>query len=107
VQQMARPPLAPSLIVPHIPEHLELVVLKALEKRADHRYQRMDDMMLALQDPATYVANHGGAGGFLLSPVLRQPAQPGPAGGGRPPSRGGRPAGPQPPRGAPAHPRAP
>jgi eukaryotic-like serine/threonine-protein kinase len=74
IQQMTRPPLAPSRIVPHIPEHLELVVLKALEKRPDDRFQQVDDMILALQDPAKYVTTHGGPTGFLLSPVVREPA---------------------------------
>ena len=77
VQQMATPPLAPSVITPQIPEHVELIVLKALEKRADHRYQRVDDMTLALQDPVQYIEGHGGRAGFLASPVLREPAMAG------------------------------
>jgi hypothetical protein len=72
VQQMAFPPLAPSLIVPQISPHLEQVVLKALEKRQEHRYARMDDMILALRDPVQYVEAQGP--GFLVSPVLRDPA---------------------------------
>jgi serine/threonine-protein kinase len=73
IQQMAMPPLAPSAIVPLIPEYLELIVLKALEKRADHRYQRMDDMTLALQAPMQYVESHGGRTGFLTTPIVRDP----------------------------------
>ncbi|HWO24343.1 MAG TPA: protein kinase [Kofleriaceae bacterium] len=75
VQQMAMPPLAPTVLNPRIPAQLELVVLKALEKRASDRYQIMDDMITALQDPASYVRAHGGAGGFLRTPILRDPAQ--------------------------------
>jgi serine/threonine-protein kinase len=78
VQQMAIPPLAPSLIAPQIPPHVEQVVLKALEKRAEHRYARMDDMILALRDPVQYVEARGGSAGFLVSPVLRDPALAGP-----------------------------
>jgi tRNA A-37 threonylcarbamoyl transferase component Bud32 len=74
MQQMAIPPLAPSLIAPQIPEHVELIVLKALEKSADLRYARMEDMILALQDPRRYVEARGGSAGFLISPVLRDPA---------------------------------
>ena len=74
VQQMATPPLAPSVIAPQISEQVELVVLKALEKCADNRYQQMDDMTLALQDPARYIETHGGRAGFLASIVLRDPA---------------------------------
>jgi len=72
VQQMAIPPLAPSLIVPQISLHLEQVVLKALEKRPEHRYSRMEDMILALRDPVQYVEAQGP--GFLISSVLRDPA---------------------------------
>ena len=72
IQQMSKAPLAPSSITPTIPEHLELVVLKALEKQPDHRYQGMDDMMLALQNPLHYVATHGARTGFLVSPVRRE-----------------------------------
>jgi serine/threonine-protein kinase len=74
VQQIATPPLAPSAIIPQLPEHLELVVLKALEKRADHRYPHMTDMALALQDPVRYVETHGGKARFLASPIRRDPA---------------------------------
>ena len=78
VQQMASPPLAPSAVVPQIPELIELVVLKALEKRSVDRYPSMDDMMLALQDPAQYIQAHGDHAGFLSSPVLRDPSLAGP-----------------------------
>jgi eukaryotic-like serine/threonine-protein kinase len=74
VQQMVMPPLAPSMLVPQIPKDVELVVLKALEKRAEDRYQRMDDLVLAIQDPARYVEAHGGHSGFLASSILRDPA---------------------------------
>jgi serine/threonine protein kinase len=74
IQQMTRSPLAPSRIAPHVPEPIELVVLKALEKRPDDRFQQADDMILALQDPVKYIAAHGGPTGFLVSPVVREPA---------------------------------
>jgi serine/threonine protein kinase len=79
VQHIAMPPLAPSAIIRQIPEHIELIVLKALEKRANHRYQRMDDMALALQDPVQYIETHGGNRGFLTSPPVRGPAMTGSA----------------------------
>ena len=77
VQQMAMPPLAPSVLVPQISEYVELIVLKALEKRADNRYQRVDDMTLAFQDPVHYVESHGGRTGFLASPIQRDPGMTG------------------------------
>ena len=75
VQQMAMPPLAPTVLNPRIPAQLELVVLKALKKRAADRYQLMDDVITALRDPASYVRAHGGPGGSLRAPILRAPAQ--------------------------------
>jgi serine/threonine-protein kinase len=75
VQQMGMPPLAPTALNPKLSAHLELVVLKALEKRPDNRYQRMDDMVAALQDPVAYVEAHGGLSDFLQSPILRDPSQ--------------------------------
>src|SRR6185295_8375543 len=70
---MATPPLAPSVLVPQIPVAMEQIVLKALEKRAADRYAHMDDLLAALQEPARYVEQHGGAG-FLAGPVLRDPS---------------------------------
>jgi hypothetical protein len=75
MQQMAIPPLAPSLIAPQIGEHVELIVLKALEKAPDRRYGRMEDMIIALQDPRRYVEANGGSAAFLTSPVLRDRAR--------------------------------
>ncbi|HSR97660.1 MAG TPA: serine/threonine-protein kinase, partial [Kofleriaceae bacterium] len=73
IHQMTKPPLAPSRIAPQIPEAVELIVLKALEKRAEDRFQRVDDMALALQNPTAYIAAHGGSARFLVSPVVREP----------------------------------
>lgn len=73
VQQMAMPPLAPSLLDPQISPHLELVVLKALEKQRADRYESMDEMAAALRDPVSYVEARGGLKGFLRSPISRDP----------------------------------
>src|SRR5262245_11096568 len=47
-----------------LPPHVEVVVLKALEKRPEQRDPSMDELTRALSDPVTYVESHGGLGGF-------------------------------------------
>jgi serine/threonine protein kinase len=64
VQHLTRPPVPPSQIRV-LPAHVEVVVLKALEKRADLRYPTMEEFMRAMSDPVGYVEAHGGVGGFL------------------------------------------
>src|SRR5689334_5454072 len=50
--------------------HVEQVVLKALEKRPDMRYPRMDEFMRAMSDPVGYVEANGGVGGFLQRQLM-------------------------------------
>ena len=64
VQHLTRPPVPPSQIR-MLPAHVEVVVLKALEKRADMRYPTMEEFMRAMSDPVGYVEAHGGVGGFM------------------------------------------
>ncbi len=64
VQHLTRPPAPPSQIR-MLPAHVEVVVLKALEKRADLRYPTMEEFMRAMSDPVGYVEAHGGVSGFL------------------------------------------
>src|SRR4051812_33399160 len=69
VQHLTRPPVPPSqfrLLQPHV----EVVVLKALEKRADLRYPSMEEFMRAMSDPVGYVEAHGGVSGFLQRPLM-------------------------------------
>ncbi|HWO22432.1 MAG TPA: serine/threonine-protein kinase [Kofleriaceae bacterium] len=63
VQHLTQPPVPPSQYRMMNP-HLEAVVMKALEKRADLRYPTMDEMMHAMADPVGYVEAHGGIVGF-------------------------------------------
>ncbi len=65
LQHMTKQPPRPSIICPNIPEHVEAVVLKALEKRADDRIPDMDEFMKAMVDPVGYVEQHGGISAFL------------------------------------------
>jgi serine/threonine-protein kinase len=50
--------------------HVEVVVMKALEKRADMRYPTMEEFMRAMSDPVGYVEAHGGVGGFLQRQLM-------------------------------------
>jgi serine/threonine-protein kinase len=64
VQHLTRPPV-PLSQIRVLPAHVEVLVLKALEKRADLRYPTMEEFMRAMSDPVGYVEAHGGVGGFL------------------------------------------
>jgi serine/threonine protein kinase len=59
--QRPRPPSQFRMLQPHV----EAVVLKALEKRAELRYPTMEELMRAMSDPIGYVEAHGGVAGFL------------------------------------------
>ena len=59
VQHLTQQPVPPSQFRMMSP-HVEAVVLKALEKRADMRYPTMDEFMRAMADPVGYVEAHGG-----------------------------------------------
>ena len=69
VQHLTRPPAPPSqyrMLSPHV----EVVVMKALEKRPDMRYPTMEELMRAMSDPVGYVEANGGVGGFLHRPLV-------------------------------------
>ncbi|MEO7735214.1 MAG: protein kinase [Kofleriaceae bacterium] len=64
VQHLTQRPIPPSqfrMLAPHV----EVVVMKALEKRPDLRYPTMEEFMRAMSDAVGYVEAHGGLGGFL------------------------------------------
>ena len=64
VQHLTQRPVPPSQFR-MLPAHVEVVVLKALEKRMEQRYPTMDEMMRAIADPVGYVEAHGGVQNFL------------------------------------------
>ncbi len=64
VQHLTQKPLPPSQYR-MLPPHVEIVVLKALEKRQDLRYPTMEEFMRAMADPVGYVEANGGLQGFL------------------------------------------
>jgi serine/threonine-protein kinase len=65
VQHLTQPAPMPSTIRAGMPPHVELVCMKALEKKADRRYPNMVEFMKALSDPVGYVEAHGGLAGFM------------------------------------------
>jgi serine/threonine protein kinase len=69
VQHLTQRPVPPSQFR-MLPAHVEVVVLKALEKRADMRYPTMDEFMRAMSDPVGFVEAHGGVAGFLQRQLL-------------------------------------
>ncbi|HMG23637.1 MAG TPA: protein kinase, partial [Kofleriaceae bacterium] len=69
VQHLTQRPVPPSQFR-MLPAHVEVVVLKALEKRADMRYPTMEEFMRAMSDPVGYVEAHGGVAGFLQRQLM-------------------------------------
>jgi len=69
VQHLTQPPIPPSQYR-MMNMHVEAVVMKALEKRADMRYPSMDEMMRAMSDPVGYVESHGGVQGFMQRQLM-------------------------------------
>jgi serine/threonine protein kinase len=69
MQHLTQHPIPPSQFR-MIPPHVEVVVLKALEKRPDMRYPTMDEFMRAMADPVGYVEAHGGCGAFLQRQLM-------------------------------------
>ncbi len=69
VQHLTQRPILPSQFR-MLPPHLEVVVMKALEKRPDMRYPSMEEFMRAMSDSVGYVEAHGGVGGFLQRQLM-------------------------------------
>ncbi len=69
VQHLTQPPVPPSQYRMMSP-HVEQVVLKALEKRADMRFPTMDEFIRAMADPVGYVEAHGGITGFASRQLM-------------------------------------
>ncbi|HEY6968569.1 MAG TPA: protein kinase [Candidatus Angelobacter sp.] len=67
LQTVPRPPheLRPDL---RIPEAVSAVLMKALEKRRERRFQTADEMLAALRNPAAFAGN--GTGAFAATKVF-------------------------------------
>jgi serine/threonine-protein kinase len=69
VQHLTQAPTRPSTIRAVSP-HVEMIVLKALEKNPLARYPSMEEFMKALADPVGYVEHNGGLHGFLQTELV-------------------------------------
>ena len=69
IQHLTQSPISPSKFRV-LPPHVEVVVLKALEKDPEDRYPNMDEFMRAMANPVGYVDAHGGVTGFLRSRLM-------------------------------------
>ncbi|HVK88342.1 MAG TPA: serine/threonine-protein kinase, partial [Kofleriaceae bacterium] len=69
VQHLTQHPVPPSQFQ-MLDARIEVVVLKALEKRPELRYPTMDEFARAMTDPYGYVAAHGGPGEFLQRQLM-------------------------------------
>jgi serine/threonine-protein kinase len=69
VQHLTQRPIEPSRYRMMSP-HVEVVVLKALEKMAQMRYPTMDEFMRAMSDPVGFVEAHGGVPTFLQTTLM-------------------------------------
>ena len=67
VQHLTQTPVRPTTIRGVIPPHVEVICMKALEKRIEDRYATMDDFMKGLTDPVGFVEANGGLEGFAKS----------------------------------------
>jgi serine/threonine-protein kinase len=70
-KHMFEPPAAPSTVVPHvnIPEDVEAIILKALQKDREYRFQDMADMGAAIEKVGT-----GSAAVSVVEEVVALPA---------------------------------
>ncbi len=65
VQHLTCQPAWPSTIRGPLPPAIETVVMKALAKRPDDRYQSMEEFGAAMANPDAYIAQRGGPEAFL------------------------------------------
>ena len=66
LQHVSEPPVPPSQLEPTVPPELDAVVLRALEKDPDRRFQDADEFIAALEAPASVVA---------APPVVAEPVE--------------------------------
>jgi serine/threonine-protein kinase len=73
LQHLTQVPTPLSMVRGVTPPHVEAVVLKALEKQPEARYQTMEELVKALADPVGYVERHGGLSGFVGRDAMGRP----------------------------------
>jgi serine/threonine-protein kinase len=67
LQHVSEPPVPPSQVNPTVPPELDAVVLRALEKDPERRFQDADEFIAALEAPASAVA--------AAPPVVAEPVE--------------------------------
>jgi serine/threonine-protein kinase len=70
IRQVNEPPVPPRSRNPHIPPSVEAVLLRALHKRPEHRFQSMRELRAALLDPEAYAASEPGAAATTRLPAF-------------------------------------
>jgi eukaryotic-like serine/threonine-protein kinase len=65
VQHLTKVPARPSTIRGVIPASVEAIVMKALEKPPEARFQTMEQFIEAMRNPQVYVDMNGGLGAFM------------------------------------------
>jgi serine/threonine-protein kinase len=76
MRQVNEPPQPPRARNPYIPVSAEAVILRALAKRPEHRFQTMADFQAAMLDPEGYAAAIPGAAPTTMLPALGAEAPP-------------------------------
>ena len=90
VAHITEAPKPPSQVYPGIPAGVEAIVMRAIEKDPDHRFQSMEEFGMALADPEAYLASPHSvavAGAVASAHTTSVPvvtADPGSASGARP-----------------------
>ncbi len=64
VAQLTETPKKPSEVRAGIPPELDAIVMKAIEKEVDGRFQSMEELGVALADPATFARSPGAVAYF-------------------------------------------
>ena len=85
VAHLTKPPTKPSTVNPNLPPPLESIVLHAIEKDRNRRFQNMDEFVAALENPEAHAAQwHGlpayasaGAATLQTMPAVKQPPKQG------------------------------
>jgi serine/threonine-protein kinase len=72
VAQLTKQPDAPTAVRPDFPPAIEKIILKAMEKERDNRFQSMDEFAAAVRDPSAHAAGRTGGDGFVFKPMYSE-----------------------------------
>lgn len=83
VRHLREPPVVPSKRNPAVPRAVEAIVLHALAKRKEFRFQSMQEMARALRDPERHQRELSGEGPMMTTAEIELARLPTGAGGGQ------------------------